>query len=96
MLRITPIESRGAITLKLEGKLAGPWVDELEKSWRSAKDAFRNQTLTADLNDVTLVDRAGERLLRQMHLAGTVLVAEGPYMSERLLRITRKKRRSRS
>jgi anti-anti-sigma regulatory factor len=96
LLRITRIESQDAMTLKLEGKLAGPWVEELERTWRSAKDAARNQPLIADLNDVTFVDRAGERLLSQMHTVGTTLVAEGPYMRQRLLRITSKKRRSHS
>jgi anti-anti-sigma regulatory factor len=96
LLRITRISEPDAITLKLEGKLAGPWVEELQKTWRSVKETAGDQAFVVDLNDVTYIDEPGERLLRQMHTVGTVLVAEGPYMSQRLLRITRKKRRSQS
>ena len=36
MLRVTTKvdEEQGSATLKLEGKLAGPWVDEFERCWR--------------------------------------------------------------
>jgi anti-anti-sigma regulatory factor len=90
-MRITRISEPHTITLKLEGKLAGAWVEELQKAWRSIKETAGNQALVADLNDVTFIDKPGERLLAQMHAAGTALVAEGTYMSQRLLRITRKK-----
>lgn len=88
MLRITRISGQKCLTLKLEGKLAGPWVDEAEKTWRSVQQTAGDQPLSVDLNDVTFIDRAGERLLRQMHAVGVVLFAEGPYISGRLLRIT--------
>ncbi len=88
MLRITRISEQDAITLKLEGKLAGPWVDELEKSWCSIREPPGDRALMVDLNDVTFIDRAGEMLLKQMHAAGTMLLAEGPYISQRLRRIT--------
>ena len=94
MLRITRISEPNTITLKLEGKLAGPWVEELLKTWRSVAEAAQGEALVADLNDVTFIDRSGERLLARMHAAGTALVAEGTYMSQRLQRITGKKRRS--
>jgi len=94
LLRITRITEQDTITLKLEGKLAGPWVEELLKTWRSIAEATGNQALVADLNDVTFIDRSGERLLARMHASGTALVAEGTYMSQRLLRITREKPRS--
>ena len=35
MLRITTEECKNPTELKLEGKLAGVWVDELEQTWHA-------------------------------------------------------------
>ncbi len=36
MLRITVRQEPTTTTIELEGKLAGPWVEELERCWRTA------------------------------------------------------------
>jgi hypothetical protein len=36
MLRITVRDEPGALTLRLEGRLAGPWARVLEECWQSA------------------------------------------------------------
>ena len=36
MLRITIHDDPGSLTFQLEGKLAGPWVAELEDCWQKA------------------------------------------------------------
>src|SRR5574341_344644 len=36
MLKITRRDEAGIAVIQVEGKLAGPWVKELESSWRSA------------------------------------------------------------
>lgn len=79
--------------LKLEGKLAGPWVDELEKTWSSVREAGE-QPLFVDLDDLTSMDEAGEALLRKMHAAGTVFLAETPFIRQALRRITAESRGS--
>jgi hypothetical protein len=91
LLKITRIGEQDEITLKLEGKLAGPWVDEMEKAWRSVKQVPRELELIVDLNEVTFIDLSGALLLRRMHAAGTVFRAEGPYISHELRRITSNK-----
>jgi anti-anti-sigma regulatory factor len=91
MLRITSIIEEHSTVLKLEGKLAGSWVDELEQAWRSIEQTAGDQALVVDLNEVTFIDLAGALLLRRMHTAGTVFRAEGPYISHELGRITSKK-----
>lgn len=91
MLKITRISEQHSLTLKLEGKLAGPWVDELEQVWRSIEHRAGGQALVIDLNDVIFIDLAGAILLRQMHAAGTAFRAEGPYISHELRRITSNK-----
>ena len=44
MLRVTTKieEEHGKVTLKLEGKLAGPWVDEFERCWCLAPEKWKN------------------------------------------------------
>ena len=44
MLRVTTKieEEHGRVTLKLEGKLAGPWVDEFERCWCSTVEKWKN------------------------------------------------------
>ncbi|HXM40632.1 MAG TPA: TolC family protein [Bryobacteraceae bacterium] len=77
MLRITIQESAQASTFKLEGKLTGPWVRELEQAWAEAS-AAAGHDLTIDLADVTFIDCAGKDLLARMHEGGAKLVARSP------------------
>ncbi len=75
MLKITiDIEVKRA-TLKLEGRLAGPWVEELRDSWQRAESDGRR--ISVVLKQVTFIDDAGRQLLAEMHRRGAVLAAEG-------------------
>ena len=73
MLRITVHDSPTAFTLQLEGKLAGPWVRELEGSWQSTRD--RPPKLRVDLTGVTFIDAAGQACLAAMHRQGAEFIA---------------------
>ena len=75
MLRITIQDTAEASTFKLEGKLTGPWVPELEQAWNTAAPG---RTLIIDLADVTFIDCAGRGLLARMHEGGAKLVACSP------------------
>jgi len=66
MLKITIEREADRATLRLEGKLAGPWVDELERSWHAIRDHTENQTVIVDLCDVTFVDAEGRKVLTWM------------------------------
>lgn len=74
MLKITTRREAGALIFQLEGKLAGPWVQELERCWRSAPDTRRS---CVDLSSVTFIDADGKALLGQMHREGAELMASG-------------------
>jgi len=64
MLRITSLEStEGTATLKLEGRVAGPWVAELK---RTADALLQRRPIGLDLSDVTYVDAQGAALLRDL------------------------------
>ena len=77
MLRITTTEEAGKVTLKLEGKLSGPWVEEFERCWRVSKDIYKNKGMVVDLSGVTFVDPAGKNLLCSISSGGVQLVGSG-------------------
>jgi len=77
MLKITIDNTVNAATLKLEGRLAGPWVGELERSWRALKDDSRDNAVMVDLCEVTFVDAEGRKLLSSMYEQGARLRAFG-------------------
>jgi ABC-type transporter Mla MlaB component len=81
MLRITIQEESAAITLVLEGKCRGPWVDELKQSWRRARASASGRKLRVDLERVGFVDERGKVLLAEMHAAGVELTAVGLMMT---------------
>jgi hypothetical protein len=63
--------------MTLEGRLAGPWVDELARCWTSVTDDREAGSVTVRLEAVTFIDSAGKALLRAMHDHGAALVASG-------------------
>ncbi len=69
MLRIAFAESgNGSTTLKLEGRVVGPWVEEVKRL--SEAVLASGVTLIFDLSDVSFVDREGVELfgsLRDRH-----------------------------
>ena len=75
MLRITPQMDATDTSFELEGKLAGPWIAELERCWRQAVSLDRPVRIS--LKAVTFIDEAGKKLLAEMHQQGAKLVAEG-------------------
>jgi len=75
MLRVTTDSSPGSLTFKVEGRLAGPWVRELERCWHSAMSGSEIQSVCVDLAAVTYVDAVGEELLKAMHHRGARLQA---------------------
>ena len=79
MLRITVLEERGRATLKLEGNLSGPWVNELERCWQET--IFCPEHIVIDLSQVRQFDAGAKSLLLAMHVAGSQLIGEGPLTS---------------
>ncbi len=81
MLRITLQRGPGRLVLKLEGRLSGAWVAEVETCWHAASQGGRAPILL-DLTDVSLVDAAGQGLLERMHRAGVQFMTRGCLMPE--------------
>ena len=77
MLKITTLTGSGSTTLQLEGRLAGPWVEELERCWTSVTGTETKHSLTVDLSAVTYVDADGKDLLLKICQDGARLVGSG-------------------
>lgn len=90
MLRITTHDSSDALTFQLEGKLAGPWVNELENCWQSSP-VGGGKVVRIDLNALTFVDTAGKQLLATMHAQGAEFVCTCCLMRALVAEITRAK-----
>jgi ABC-type transporter Mla MlaB component len=74
MLMITRIEeSDSTRTLKLEGKLKGPWVKELQTAYAKAQSPPTRVRL--DLAAVSFVDTAGIDCLQKLIREGVSIVA---------------------
>ena len=67
MLRITVHNDAKAPTIKLEGKIVGPWVEVFSDCWRSLAPSLGMGKLWLDLRGVSFVDSAGRQLLRDIY-----------------------------
>ena len=74
MLKIDTIESTSEIVFRLDGRLAGPWVDELESHWRRMQAMAGERQMRVDLSGVTGIDRAARYLLQLMRIKNVSLV----------------------
>jgi ABC-type transporter Mla MlaB component len=74
MLRITVHENLASLTFRLEGKLAGAWVREVEDCRQRAL-AGRRMAVRFDLAGVTFIDPAGKAYLAAMHRLGAEFFA---------------------
>jgi len=72
MMRITRQQDGETITLKIEGCLAGEWVNEMKRCWDEVKTGARQRAIRIDLTDVTFIDVAGRELLAQMFASGAI------------------------
>ncbi len=77
MLRVTVEETGDRVVFRVEGKLRGPWVVELERCWRSTTSRASGRSFGVDLDGVTFIDDRGKALLSEMDEAGTELIANG-------------------
>ena len=70
MLRITVHDNPQVLTFQLEGRLAGPWLQELEECWKCTLAQQRKSILRVDLTEVTFIDEAGKACLAAMYRQG--------------------------
>src|SRR5260370_20766301 len=79
VLKITKTETPPEETWILQGRLVGLWVGELKRSWKKTHRTDKKRKCSVDLNEVTFIDKKGERLLRTMSKEGAQFTATGIY-----------------
>ena len=83
MLKISePTPADHAVTLKLEGRVIGPWVAELKSACE--KHLAEKHAVKLDFADVSFADRAGLALLLRLRSQGVTLVNCSPFLAEEL------------
>jgi anti-anti-sigma regulatory factor len=76
VLKITTISDGDRITLRLDGRLVGPWVEEFRKAVEACGDA----AVTVDLSNTTFADGRGRQALADARARGARFVTAGPLM----------------
>lgn len=65
--------------MKIEGKIAGPYVSALHQAWQEMAPSLAERKLVVDLRDVRHVDTKGRDLLASMHVkSGAEFLADTP------------------
>jgi anti-anti-sigma regulatory factor len=84
MLRVTVVESSSsAVILRVEGRIAGPSVEELRRTC-SVHTIPEEVQLSLELADVSFADAAGIVLLKELRSRGVGLTRTNPFMTEQL------------
>jgi len=80
MLRITVTEGTSEQRWVLQGRLTGGSLEELTTNWRmNRQDRSPTESCIVDLNQITSIDKDGERVLLMMIRDGAKFVATGLY-----------------
>ena len=83
MLMITRSEGSDLTqTLKVEGKLLGPWIDELESA--CGRSNFDPERVFLDLARLSFVDAEGARFLKGLIRDGVRVIACSGFVAEML------------
>jgi len=66
--------------LKLEGRVAGPWVAELNRLWNETAPNLAQRKLSLDLRETTYADACGIRVLKAIYAqTGAAILASTPW-----------------
>lgn len=83
MLKISEAsKSNHSVTLKLEGRVVGPWVDELRQVCEALLTEAR--ALKLDLTDLTYADADGVAVLSNFKSRGVRFNNCSPFLEEQL------------
>ena len=88
MLKISFSETPAEERWILHGLLTDPWVQELRACWQINHRRDTGRTCIVDLNEVTFIDKSGERVLRLLLRDGVQFIASGIYTKRVLEEVT--------
>jgi hypothetical protein len=85
MLKISEAgKAKHSVTLKLEGRVVGPWVAELRQVCE--KLLTEGWAVRLDLTDVTFADAGGVTALSSLKSRGVAMTSCSPFVEEQLKR----------
>ena len=87
MLKITITNTAKRERWTLQGRLVAPWVAELKANWNGTRRMAARCKCIVNLDEVTFIDKSGERMLRCMSRQGAQLVASDVYVKHVLDRL---------
>jgi anti-anti-sigma factor len=79
-----PETDERTVTLRLEGQITGPWVDELRRACE--KFLGNGHRLLLDLTEVTFADATGVALLVKLRTHQIELAGCSPFLQEQMKR----------
>jgi len=83
MLKISKVETANrTVTLKLEGRVVGPWVGEMREACESV--LTEGVELILDLTDVSFADTSGLSALSNLKSRGVSVLSCSPFVEEQL------------
>jgi hypothetical protein len=93
MFKISTVDTPSQRTLVVEGRLVGPWVDELCTAWRNACEERGGRKLVVDLRNLTTVSSAGEDAIFDLMKQGAKFSCGNVLTNHVLKQLARKKQR---
>jgi hypothetical protein len=90
MLKISIVESRTHRRLVLEGKLVGPWADELRPAWERAKAELGGRELVVEVKNLIVINQAGENVLLELMREGVKVRGCGVFTRHILKELARR------
>lgn len=79
MLRITIVDTPSEQKWILQGRLIGPWADELRSNWKRTHGECNGRSCVVDVSEVTFIDMDGEKVLTKIMREGAHFVVSGLY-----------------
>ena len=86
MLRISLSADDAVATVRLDGKLLHPWIDEVRTTVSRAAAGGRP---LVNLEGLTFADQAGIAFLHELTASGVVVQGASPFINELLANFTR-------
>ena len=89
-LRISIEPKATSIAIILEGRIAGPWAVELDRTWSELAPSIGTQKVLIDLSNATYADANGIRVLHKIYSqTAAELITSSPwtqYLAEEVTR----------
>jgi hypothetical protein len=79
VLKISIKDDSPVATLKIEGKLVGPWAMELGRTWHDLWASKSQMPLRLDIRGVTFADQKGTHILQEIvRETGADILSDSP------------------